>query len=293
MARVLLLGASGRLGSALASLLEHCETPSSADLCLRNTDALARRIDELEPEVLINCAGMTDVDGCDRDPQTADELNGFAPGRLARRCASAGVTLVHISTDYVFSGHPEHNHLEEDKLDPVNRYGQSKARGEGLVLDSGAKSLVARVQWLFGGAKSDFTRFVRGRVLAGQPVPVVSKQIGTPSFTADLALQLQALIHLEREGILHLANGGEASRMQQAQHVAEQLGVKARFKPVTWQDLGASAPRPERSVLDTTRLRALLAFPQQKEPDDPTGLRAWDGAQADYLKSLNEENHRG
>jgi dTDP-4-dehydrorhamnose reductase len=293
MAGVLLLGGSGRLGSALTSLLEHCDAPSSTDLCLRNTDALARRIDELEPQVLINCAGMTDVDGCDRDPQTADELNGFAPGRLAKRCARAGIALVHISTDYVFSGHPEHKHQEGDALQPVNRYGQSKARGEGLVLDSGAQALVARVQWLFGGPKSDFTRFVRGRVLARQTVPVVSKQVGTPSFTADLALQLQALIELGHQGVLHLANGGEASRMQQAQHIAEQLGVKASFKPVTWQDLGASAPRPERSVLDTTRLRALLAAPQQTIADEQTGLRAWDAAQAAYLLHLKEENHHG
>ena len=144
MQTVLLLGGSGRLGSALRARWDHVVAPPSSELDLRDDDAIARRIDELEPALIVNCAGLTDVDGCERDPQATDELNGYAPRTTRSSCGMAGVPCVYISTDYVFSGHPERSLAEEDALAPVNRYGQSKARGEGLVLDSGAQALVAR-----------------------------------------------------------------------------------------------------------------------------------------------------
>ena len=286
MGRILLLGGSGRLGSALRLVWDDVVAPSSSELDLTNEDDLARYMDQLEPEGIINCAGLTDVDGCERDPQRADELNGYAPGRLARRAARAGVRFVHISTDYVFSGHERRQLLEEDRLAPVNRYGQSKARGEGLVLDSGVQAIVARVQWLFGGIKSDFVRFVRARLVAGQDVPVVQDQIGVPSYTMDLVAQLSVAWDAGVEGILHLGNTGEVSREDQAQLIADELGCTGHFRPVTWLDLGRSAARPRRSVLDTTRIRDLVAA---RVPQAMDMLAPWQDAQRRYLKQLEQE----
>ena len=286
MPGILLLGGSGRLGSAITNVLDEVDAPSSTQLDLRDEDAVARRIDELEPVGIINCAGLTDVDGCDRDPQAADELNGFAPGRLAHRARQAGVPLIHISTDYVFSGDDEAALAEDAELAPINRYGQSKARGEGLVLDSGAQALVARVQWLFGGLKGDFVRFVRARVLAGEEVPVVRDQIGVPSFTTDLAVQIEAAMRAQVFGLIHLGNTGEVSRQDQAQQIASDLDKKGVFRSVTWTELGRSAPRPRRSVLDTSRIRDLGA-------SLPGGAKLiisdWHQAQVRYLAELGQE----
>jgi dTDP-4-dehydrorhamnose reductase len=297
MPGILLLGGSGRLGSALRQGLAEVVAPSSAELNLRQTDSLARRIDEMEPEWVINCAGLTDVDGCERDPQAADELNGNAPGRLARRVARAGVRLLHVSTDYVFSGHPEARLAEDAKLEPINRYGQSKARGEGLVLDSGALALVARVQWLFGGPKSDFVRFVRQCLLADQEVPVVKDQIGVPSYTEDLAFQISLVIGRPMTGLLHLGNSGEVSREEQARAIAESLGRNGSFRSVTWDELGRPAQRPVRSVLDTTRMAALVAalptLPGGQSGEEAEGLPCWQEAQDRYLAILAKESVHG
>ena len=286
MPGILLLGGSGRLGSAVRTVWDDIVAPSSSELDIKDEDSLARSIDELEPAGIINCAGLTDVDGCERDPQAADELNGLAPGRLAARAARAGVPLVHISTDYVFSGHEQRQLHEDDLLAPVNRYGQSKARGEGLVLDSGAKALVARVQWLFGGEKPDFVRFVRGRLLSGQDVPVVDDQVGVPSYTTDLAAQLAVAWQAEFTGVLNLGNVGEVSRLDQAQQIARDLDCTGQFRSVTWLELGRSAARPRRSVLDTTRIRDLVAA---RAPQNEELFATWHEAQRRYLKRIEQE----
>ena len=286
MPGILLLGGSGRLGSAVRTVWDDIVAPSSSELDIKDEDSLARSIDELEPAGIINCAGLTDVDGCERDPQAADELNGLAPGRLAARAARAGVPLVHISTDYVFSGHEQRQLHEDDLLEPVNRYGQSKARGEGLVLDSGAKALVARVQWLFGGEKPDFVRFVRGRLLSGQDVPVVDDQVGVPSYTTDLAAQLAVAWQAEFTGVLNLGNVGEVSRLDQAQQIARDLDCTGQFRSVTWLELGRSAARPRRSVLDTTRIRDLVAA---RAPQNEELFATWHEAQRRYLKRIEQE----
>jgi dTDP-4-dehydrorhamnose reductase len=177
---------------------------------------------------------------------------------------------------------------EDDPLAPVNRYGQSKARGEGLVLDSGANALVARVQWLFGGDKSDFVRFVRGRLLSGQEVPVVQDQVGVPSYTMDLVSQLAVAWRAEFTGILNLGNEGEVSREGQAQQIANDLGCTGLFRSVTWLELGRSAARPRRSVLDTTRIRDLVAA---SAPENAAVFAPWHEAQRRYLKRIEQETN--
>jgi dTDP-4-dehydrorhamnose reductase len=302
----LILGGNGRLGGAFRALAPAGSTaPRSAQLNLTDSDALARAIDEQEPTWVLNCAAQTDVDAADRDARLADELNGLAPGRLARRCARAGVPLLHISTDYVFSGCDD-GLLDEDRpLDPINRYGQSKARGEGLVLDSGTEALVARVQWLFGGGSGDFVRFVRGRGRAGQTVPVVTGQVGTPSYTPDLAAWMVALERAGARGVVHVANAGEVSRWDQAGAILAAIGSDARREPTSWQALGKSSPRPRRSVLSTAKMEAYVAGLDSAEQQvvDRHGLaldfrcadgaaRGWQAAQADYLRRMAEEERR-
>ena len=156
MPGILLLGGSGRLGSALSNVLDGVDAPSSAELDLRDEDALARRIDELEPTGVINCAGLTDVDGCDRDPKAADELNGYAPGRLAHRARQAGVPLIHISTDYVFDGMEDRPYAESDNVSPTSAYGRSKLAGEDAVAQLQPRSMIIRTAWIISPYGNNF-----------------------------------------------------------------------------------------------------------------------------------------
>jgi dTDP-4-dehydrorhamnose reductase len=296
----LILGGNGRLGGAFRALAPEGSTaPRSADLDLTDTDAVARAIDEQEPRWVLNCAAQTDVDAADLDGRRADEVNGRAPGRLAGRCARAGVPLLHVSTDYVFSGCDEGPLDEGRPLAPINRYGQSKARGEGLVLDSGASVLVARVQWLFGGRSGDFVRFVRGRALADQPVPVVTGQVGCPSFTPDLAAWMVALERAAARGVVHVANAGEVSRWDQAGAILSRIESGSVREATSWAELGKSSPRPGRSVLGIEKMQKIVAsLPAAEQlvldsgglPLDFRGAdgaaRNWQVAQDDYLGRL-------
>ena len=289
--RWLLLGGSGRLGSALIDLAPgEVFAPRSAELDVNDGEALARAIERVEPTWVINCAAWTDVDACEADPKRANEVNGSAPGRLARRCAQAHVPLLQVSTDFVLSGPATELLTESEQLNPINRYGQSKARGEGEVLDSGAEALVARLQWLYGGAKPDFVKFVAGRLRRGEEVPVVNGEVSCPGHVTPIARWLIALMQVEARGVVNVVEGGEVSRWEQAHQIAESLGIKGRFTPVSWAQLGRFAARPGRSVLDSGRLLELTAMiPRARLPlvaSPQRACRPWIETQTDELKRL-------
>ena len=289
----LVLGGRGRLGSALMEIAPiGSEAPSSETLNLCTTSALARKMDQMEPTRVINCAALTDVDQCESDPERAHEINGVAVGRLARACADREIQLCQISTDYVLSGDGLLH--EEQAYDPVNCYGESKALGEQLCLEASPDHLVARVQWLFGGGSSDFIRFVGDRALSNQVIPVIKDQVSSPSYTRDLARWIRQLFKAQANGIVHIANAGETSRWDQALSICETLEIRAHLKPVTWTDLGRPAKRPRRSVLDTAHAVALTGHLKTDCLTSETALpgrkgmhpRPWQSAQDEWLEQL-------
>ncbi len=210
-------------------------------------------------DVVINCAAYTDVDGAESDVARAYAVNAAGPEHIARACARAGARLIHVSTDYVFSGEfgdaEPRPYEPSDDTAPQGVYARSKLAGERAVLAAlpGARDgIVVRTAWVYtGGAGKDFVAVMR-RLAAGEdPVKVVCDQTGSPTYVGDLAAALLQVVDFSVPGpILHAANEGAVSRFEQARAVFEECGADpARVRPVSSAEFPRPAPRPSYSAL--------------------------------------------
>lgn len=230
-------------------------------------------------DMVVNCGAYTAVDDAESDPDAANALNALGAGNVARTCARAGARLIHISTDYVFSGHfdgaPRPYDID-DKPEPLSVYGQSKLAGERAVHAELPDAQVVRTAWVYTGAGKDFVAAIAGRAAAGDgPIEVVADQVGSPTFVGDL---VGALLQIVSGGItaplLHAANLGAVSRWEQARAVFELVGADPeRVRPVTTDRYPRPAPRPAYSAL-SPRLSAAAGL---------TPLRGWRDALAAAL----------
>ncbi len=283
---VLVLGATGRLGGALrrcyeargirVTALKHSE----ADLC--KPEQLATALAKYECDAIINAAGITDVDACERDPQQARLANVTGPESLARYCAANGVRLVNISSDYVFAGDTSMPRCEEDATVPVNLYGHTKLEGERVVLAACPQALVVRVSWLFGREKPSFPDWILGLALAGKDVRAVDDKWACPTLADDLTDWLRQLLeHTTHSGVIHLVNGGYCSWQEYGQttlDIATRLGLPLKSHRVQGHTMQGFPPfiaqRPPFSALDTSLFTRLTGC----QP------RTWQAALEDYLR---------
>jgi dTDP-4-dehydrorhamnose reductase len=274
--RVLVTGAAGMLGHDLLAALAGEETLAltrhEADLA--DAEALARAVVPFRPEVVLHAAAWADVDGCERDPVRAERDNVTATRHVAALAAAASAWLLHVSTDYVFDGTSSRPYRPDDPTGPINVYGRSKLAAEEAVRASGARHAIVRTAWLVGTHGNNFVEAVRQRAGRGEELRVVSDQRGTPTFTFDLAPALVALARARPEGVLHLTNGGECTRFEQAGAILELEGVRAPLVPVTSEENPRPARRPKYSVLDNSAANAILGKP----------LPSWRDSLARYLR---------
>lgn len=269
-APILLLGGSGQLGWALASLLAlqaPLVAPSRAELDLGDTAALRARLDALRPQGIVNAAAYTAVDQAETQTALAWRLNAELPGELARWAAAHGAWLIHYSTDYVFDGTGSRPWREDDAPHPVNAYGRSKRAGEEAVLESGACALILRVSWLYGLHGANFLKTMLRLGASRRVLRVVADQVGAPTGTglaaevsAELVRRLRTAPDTCPSGLYHLAPTGETSWYDYAAFVFERaresgwpLALEA-LEPIASADYPTAAPRPANSRLDTTRL---------------------------------------
>jgi dTDP-4-dehydrorhamnose reductase len=275
--RVLLLGAGGMLGHDLATSVPSgtaLYAPTLDDLDITDSAALGARIEALRPEVIINAAGYTAVDRAETETEQAHRVNAVAVGELGRLAARAGARVVHFSSDYVFSGMATRPYREGDPTDPVNVYGATKLAGERALAYSDATWLIVRTQWLFGAHGTSFPRTMWDRARAGQATRVVNDQRGRPTYTKDLAAAVWRLIERGARGVLHVANGGEATWFDVAAQVFARAGRRDLLTPCTTADYPTPARRPRYSVLDTTKFAGLAG-----------GLPRWEDALDRFLSS--------
>ncbi|MEY8567398.1 NAD(P)-dependent oxidoreductase [Corynebacteriaceae bacterium 7-707] len=261
---VTVTGAHGQVGRCLVALGAEGLTRDELDLSAAGTPAFrdaaqALFADGRRPDVMINTAAWTDVDGAE-DPanrRVVEAVNAVAPGELARAAAAAGVRFIHVSTDYVFSGPaPEGSRgwRPDDPVHPANEYGRTKGDGERAVLDAGGT--VVRTSWVWSGPDAPGRDFVSVMAtLAGNGVDprVVDDQVGRPTYAPDLADELHALAHLDvPAGILNVTNSGDpVSWCGLAREVFRCTGHDpARVSPCTTHDWPTPAVRPPWSVLD-------------------------------------------
>ena len=259
--RVLVTGATGMLGRALLPVLQkrhHVIGLGSADCDIRDANAVSETVCRHRPELVINLAAYSDVDGCETDVDRAHDVNGTGAGNVARACREAGAAMVHISTDYVFDGSKSGPYFENDLPNPINAYGRSKLLGEQLVMASLDRHFIVRTSWLFGRHGKNFVDTILRIAQRLSELRVVDDQRGAPTYTCDLADSLAELITTTNYSIYHATAAGDCSWFEFAQSIIElsqTAGVK--LLPVSSQEYVRPARRPANSVLANRRLSEL------------------------------------
>lgn len=258
-------GSRGQLGSALVSQLAEAGDPVYAaghdDLDVAKPSAVRSFLAELPhgPKVLVNTAGFTHVDRCEREPAEARRVNAEGPAVLAAACCDMGIRLVHVSTDYVFAGNAARPYREADATGPRSVYGQTKLTGEQAVLAASPDFLVVRTSWVFGQGRNFIAAILeqaaaRREGRATGPLRVVDDQRGRPTYAADLAAALRQLVEGEARGLYHVANAGEATWWELARVCLDEAGYDGlEIERIRTGDLELDAPRPAWSVLDCTK----------------------------------------
>ncbi len=262
------------LGRALGREFPAAERFTHAALDITDVPAVHAA---LQPGVrlVLNAAADTRVDAAETDPRHT-RVNHVAVGLLAARCSEIGATLVHVSTDYVFSGKAIRPYREDDPVDPVNAYGRGKLAGERRAFEEGDEVLVVRTSWVFGTGGANFVDTILKRVEAGgRELSVVNDQVGRPTFAGDLAAAVRALVERRVTGIVHFANAGDATWYEVAREALRLSGrTDVALRPVTTGDFPRPARRPRHSVLDTALYERLTK----------TAPRPWSEALAAYLE---------
>jgi len=214
-------------------------------------------------DVVVNCAAYTNVDGAESAQAAAYAVNAAGPEHIARACAGVGARLIHVSTDYVFSGDfgdaPPHPYEPSDETAPQGAYARSKLAGERAVLAALPQAVVVRTAWVYtGGTGKDFVAVMRRLAAGDDPVDVVDDQIGSPTYVGDLAAALLQVADDRVSGpVLHAANQGAVSRFEQARAVFEECGADpARVRPVSTAHFPRPAPRPGYSALSSRQSAA-------------------------------------
>ncbi|HIJ82150.1 MAG TPA: dTDP-4-dehydrorhamnose reductase, partial [Desulfuromonadales bacterium] len=241
------------------------------DIC--SMESVLEVIGGMKPQVVINCAAYTDVDGCESNIEKAMEVNGEGVGYLAFACREVGALLVQISTDYVFDGGKGSPYLEDELPHPLCVYGESKLAGE-LNAAFTPDYLIIRTQWLYGLHGKNFVETMLRLAGEKDELTVVDDQIGSPTWTVDLARAIVALVDTGCRGIYHAANSEFCSWNEFARAIFEETGLSVTVKPMTTEELNRPARRPLYSTLDCSRLAADTGFIPQP----------WRDALRGYLK---------
>lgn len=274
--RILITGANGQLGGALQRVLagEEVLPLSHADLDIANRDDVMRTVANSQANAVINAAAWTDTAGCESDPIRARQVNGEAAGYLAEGCREAGATMVHISSNEVFDGEKGAPYVEDDRANPINEYGRSKLLGEEMVAANVNEHQIVRTSWLYGPGRVSFPEKILERVRTDGRLRLVTDEIASPTWTADLAGAIGGLLKHHEYGIFHLANDGECSRKEWAEEIVSQRGLHVPIEETTQATFNLPYRKPVVSILSNTRAAALGVT-----------MRPWRDALADHLRA--------
>ena len=276
--KVLITGSRGQLGIELIKQLSDKEQYELIETDVHNLDIINQnQVFELvklkEPEVIINCAAYTNVDGCEANEADAFRVNAIGAQNLATAAYSIGAKIVQVSTDYVFDGTGSTIKREYDKTNPQSVYGSSKELGEQLVRQTNPKHYIVRAAWLYGEG-NNFVRTMLKLSKEKTEINVVNDQIGSPTSTVDLARCITELIRTDSYGTYHATCEGQCSWYDFAKRIFELKGINIKVNPMTSEQLDRPAPRPKFSVLDNFMLK-LVGL---------NSFRPWEESLEEYLK---------
>jgi dTDP-4-dehydrorhamnose reductase len=274
--KLLIAGGKGLLGTSVVPVLrEHFDCAvydiDAWDITSENTGK--EMFDLHRPDVLVNLAAMTDVDGCEDNAALAETVNVTGPAVLAALCLAYHVKLIHISTDYVFDGRKDSPYREDDEPNPQSVYGSTKLAGERKILDRDINAAIIRTEWLYGNSGLSFIDKVTKVGRAEGRLKVVNDQHGSPTYARDLAMPLAAVISKNLTGIYHVSNSGSCTWYDLAKAVFSIRRIDVEVSPISSAALGRKAKRPAYSVFDLTKFRR----------DTGIEMRGWMDALKDYL----------
>lgn len=265
---ILVTGSNGQLGSELKELAPrypdfHFIFFSRNDLSITDRQALIDAFQLHQPGFFINCAAYTAVDKAEEEKELAFEINGKAVGMIAELCRETNCRLIHISTDYVFNGESKEPLKETDAVDPVNAYGESKLLGEQLALHNNPDAVVLRTSWVYSYYGKNFVKTMIRLMKEKEQIGVVSDQIGSPTYAADLAEAILQIVHSKEwiPGMYHYSNEGVISWFDFASEIKALIGSSCIVNPITTAQFPTPAKRPAYSVLDKTKIQTNFHVP--------------------------------
>lgn len=252
--KILVTGSKGMLGQDLCPILEDesYEVVETTSKTFDVTDfkQVQEVLESEKPDFVIHCAAYTNVDKAQEELEVATLINEKGTENIAKVCAKNNITLVYISTDYVFDGEKKEPYLPEDETNPINNYGLTKLKGEEAVIKNCKKFYIVRTSWLYGHHGSNFVETMIS--LANSPeLKVVDDQIGCPTWTVELSNGIVDLIEEEADyGIYHICGGAETSWYGFAKEIFKQMGLKVNLLPRTSEEYPRPAKRPKHSAMD-------------------------------------------
>lgn len=290
--KVLIIGSSGMLGTDLSQELRHDYDVFGADIVRRASFAIrgfyklditkkqnvSAVIKNLNPDIVIHIAAMTDVDGCELDPRKAYRINSEGTKNVALACKAIGATLIYISTDFVFDGKRKNPYKEADKTNPLSVYADSKLRGERAVKKSLKNYYILRTSWLYGEHGKNFVDTILKIAKKEKVLKVVNDQVGSPTYTKDLAKAIHVLldkvfVRCTQYGTYHISNSGCVSWYDYAKEILKLSKSQTKVVPISSKELDRPAKRPKMSVLDNSKF---IKFTGCK-------MRNWQEALRDYI----------
>lgn len=251
--KILITGSNGMLGHDLIDILQknHELIPTtSKSLDITDENQVMEFICDKKPDIVINSAAYTDVDGCEENQELAYCVNGEGVRNLALACRKTDSCLVHISTDYVFDGTASEPISEDGEIGPISVYGKSKLIAEEAIQEILDRYFIVRTAWLYGVNGKNFPKTMLELAGSHSEISVVYDEVGTPTYTLDLAFGISQLIESDQYGIYHLTNSGSCSWCEFARYIFEIAGCDVKVIPVTASEFARPAPRPSYSVLD-------------------------------------------
>lgn len=286
---ILIIGSNGQLGRQMQKTLAMRGQAFVAydypQIDIAQPNDILDLIAAVRPSIVINCAAYTNVDKAEANEETAYSINALGPKHLALACADTKIELVHISTDYVFSGEPPIQHgkprpyIEEDSCDPATAYGRTKLAGERLVKENCDKWYILRTAWLYGDGHN-FVRTMLRLAETNDTISVVSDQFGSPTSTVDLAESVCTLLGTGAYGLYHATCEGQCSWRDFAAKIFDLAGRPVQVLPVTSQEYNrahpGAAPRPGWSVLENAALKQA----------GKNVFRDWEESLKEYLREL-------
>jgi dTDP-4-dehydrorhamnose reductase len=287
--RILVIGAAGQLGHDLLKTFspDHevvgADIPGTGtghDVDITDPESVNSLIVDVRPDLVINSAAFTNVDGCEAQKELCWSVNADGAGNIARACAGLEaeeygaigkipVVMIHISTDYVFDGSKDEAYTENDPDAPLGEYGRSKLAGEKQVMETlRQRCMIVRTAWLFGDNGANFVKTMLKLGRERDQLKVVNDQTGSPTYAGHLAIAIKELVEtrLNKPGVYHMTNSGQCTWYDFAAEIFRLAGVDIDLKPTTTAEFGAPAPRPAFSVLANTRA------PEIRLPDWHDGL---------------------